>query len=80
MDCSNVSLVVAVRDGSVVDVGDDLNVCVMMKREGRVRLYLVIVEDDEISHRLVSRIAIRPDGEMMFGLEPPGVCASDFVP
>ena len=25
-DCSNVSLVVAVRDGSVMDVGDDLNV------------------------------------------------------
>jgi hypothetical protein len=68
-----------VRDGSVVEVGNDLKVCVMMKREARVRRYLVIVVDDEISHRLVSRIAIRPDREMMFGLEPPGVCASDFV-
>ena len=50
-----------------------------MKLEARVRLYLVIVEDDEISRRLVSRIAIRPDGEMMSGLEPRGVRASDFV-
>jgi len=48
-DCSDVSLVVAVRDGSVVHVGDDLNVCVMMKRESRVRRDLVVVEDDEIS-------------------------------
>ena len=50
-----------------------------MKRESRVRLELVIVEDDEISHRLVSRIAIRPDGEMTSGPEPPGVSAGDFV-
>ena len=47
-DCSNVSLVVAVRDRSVVDEGDDLNVCVMMKLEARVRRDLVTVEDDEI--------------------------------
>ena len=34
---------------------------------------------DEIAHWLVSRITIRPDGEMMSGIEPPGVCTSDFV-
>jgi hypothetical protein len=65
MDYADLSPVVAVRGGSVVDASDDLNVCVMMKLEAGVRLYLVIVEDDEISHRLVSRIAIRPDGEMV---------------
>jgi hypothetical protein len=79
VDGSDVALVVAVGDGSVVDVGDDLNVRVMVKREARMRLDLVIVEDDEISHRLVSRIAIRPDGEMTSGPEPPGVRAGDFV-
>ena len=51
----------------------------MMKLEARVRRDLVIVEDDEISHRLVSRIAIRPDREMMSGPEPPGVFTTDFV-
>src|SRR5258708_8230527 len=45
---------------SVVDVGDDLNVCVMMKREARVRRTLVIVEDDEISRRLVSGLPYGP--------------------
>jgi hypothetical protein len=78
-DCSDVSLVVAVRNGSVVYVGDDLNIRVMVKREARMRLDFVIVEDDEIPHRRVSRIAIRPDGEMTPGPEPSGVRAGDFV-
>jgi len=72
-------LVVAARDGSVVDVGDDLNVCVMMKREARTRRDLVIVQDNEISHRFVSRVSVRPNREMMSGPEPAGVCATDFV-
>jgi len=53
--------------------------CVMMKLEARVRRDLVIVEDDEISDRLVSRIAIGPDREVMSGPEPPGAFATDFV-
>jgi hypothetical protein len=39
----------------------------------------VVIENDEIPERLVSRIAVRSDREVMLRFEPACIHAADFV-
>ena len=78
-DCSDISLIVAVGEGSVVDITDYLNVRVVMQLKACVWRNLVIVQDNEIPHRFVGRIAIGSNGEMMSSPEPSSVRACDLI-
>jgi hypothetical protein len=65
-----ISEVIMVRDGTLLDVGDDLQIGVWMEPETGVWCHFVIVEDDEISKRLVRRIAELANRKMVLCFQP----------
>jgi hypothetical protein len=68
-----------VRHRAFTNVADDLDIFVLMETKSRAGRDLVVIENDEIPDRLVSRIAIRSDREVMLGFEPACIDAADVV-
>ena len=56
---------VAMRDIAFADIGDDLDVAVRVRRKAGAGRQIVVVPDVEISKRLVRRISMAADMEMV---------------
>ena len=78
-DRSDISLIIAVGDDSVVDIGDYLDIRMGMQSEACLWGNLVIVQRDEIPERFVGFISIGSYGEMMSSPEPPSGRACDLI-
>jgi hypothetical protein len=75
---SDVPLIIAVRHRAFAKVADDLDIFVVMEGKSRVGSDLVVIENDEIADRLVGRIAVRSQGEVMYCFEPACIEAADI--
>jgi hypothetical protein len=76
---SEVPLIVTVRHRAFTNVADDLDIFVLMEAKSLAGSDLVVIENDEIPDRLVSRIAVRSDREVMLCFEPACIEAADVV-
>jgi hypothetical protein len=57
-------------------VRDDLHVAMPVHRKAAVRGYLVVVPDYEVPELCVRVVALAIDGEVVPGLKPVAICAS----
>lgn len=69
------------RDGSscLTNIADDLDIVVLMKAKSRVGSDLIVVEHDQIPDLFVGRIAVGPNGKVMFCFKPADIEAADIV-
>ena len=74
----DVPLIVAMRYRAFAKIADDLDIFVVMEAKSRVGSDLIVVEHDEIPDRFVGRIAVGPDGKVMFCLKPACIKAADI--
>jgi len=75
---SEIPLIIAVRQRAFAKVADDLDIFVVMEAKSSVGSDLIVIENDEIPDRLVGRIAVRSQGEVMFCFEPACIEAADI--
>jgi hypothetical protein len=64
-----------VHHGTFAKVDDDRDIFVVMKAKSRVGSDLVVIENDEVSDRFVSGVAVRTHREVMFCFQPAGIDA-----
>jgi hypothetical protein len=76
---ADVALVIAMRDNTLADVADNLDIGVVMQTKPRVRRDLTVIEHNEIADWLMRWVAVRPYCEVVFRFEPSGVSSSDFI-
>jgi hypothetical protein len=76
---SEVPLIGTVRHRAFANVADDLDIFMLMETKSRADGDLVVIENDEIPNRLMSRIAVTSDREVMLCFEPARIDASDLV-
>ena len=76
---SEIPLIVAMRHRAFPKVAHDLDIFVVMEAKSGAGSDLVVIENDEIPDRLVGRIAVRSDREVVFRFEPACVEAADIV-
>jgi hypothetical protein len=74
----DVPLIVAMRYRAFAKIADDLDIFVVMEAKSRVGSDLIVVEHDEIPDRFVGRIAVGPDGKVMFCLKPACIKPADI--
>src|SRR6266850_6084035 len=72
---AHISNAVAMSHRSLADVTDNLHVGVAVQIEAAPGGNLVVVPDEERTHRSVFRTTLRSDFEMMSGIEPAEVTA-----
>jgi len=54
------------RHRAFAKIADDRDIFVVMEAKSRVGSDLIVLEHDEISNRIVGRIAVGSDGKVMF--------------
>src|ERR1700722_20676772 len=74
-----VPLIVTVRHRALTNVADNLEVFVLMKTKSRAGSNLVVIENDEIPDRLVSRVDVRSDHQRMLCFEPARIHTADVI-
>ena len=79
MCLADVALVIAMRDNTLADVADNLDIGVVMQAKPRVGRDLIVIENNEIADWLMRWVAIGSYCEVVLRFEPPGVSSSDFI-
>ncbi len=65
-----VAEIVAMGDGALADIGDDLHLAVRMRVEAGIRRDLVIVPDAQPAEAHALRVVVLAEAEVMPGVEP----------
>ncbi|MNT19068.1 hypothetical protein D3C72_1543050 [compost metagenome] len=73
-----VAQVVLVGDGPLADVGDDFHVLVRVRREAGLGGDLVVVPDAQLAPAHPLAVVVAGEGEMVTGIEPAVVGATQF--